>query len=153
MLGSHFEIRTARPEEASQAIALLRRQLESHDIALGDDALERSVRTLTERPELGRVLIAADADGQLAGVAVMTFLWTLEHGGPGAWLDELWVEPEQRRHGLGRRLTEAALEVARQHGAVALDLEVETGHDAAERLYEKMGFERHRRVRWVRRLR
>ncbi len=148
---SDLEIRPLRPEELPAAVALLRRQLEEHDIALAEDALERSVRALGEDPSLGRVLVAIDGSA-LVGVAVLTFLWTLEHGGPGAWLDELYVDPAQRRRGIGQRLTEAALAVAAERGAVALDLEVEEGHDAAERLYRRMGFQRHRRVRWARRL-
>jgi GNAT superfamily N-acetyltransferase len=64
-------------------------------------------------------------------------------------LDELFVNPQRRRGGIGRRLTEAAMAVARERGCLALDLEVEPGHDDAERLYENMGFHRHRRVRWV----
>lgn len=149
-MASDLEIHPLRPEEVAPAVALLRRQFDEHDIALGNEALERSVRALGDDPALGRVLVAVDG-AAIVGVAVLTFLWTLEHGGPGAWLDELYVDPAQRRRGIGRRLTQAALAVAAERGAVALDLEVEEGHDEAERLYRSMGFQRHRRVRWARR--
>jgi len=145
-------IRTLRPNEVGAALALLRRQLAEHDIDLADDALERSVRTLCEQPALGRVLAAVDRTGALAGVAVVSFVWTLEHGGLAAWLDELYVDESARRRGLGRALVDAVFALAHEHGAVAVDLEVEVGHDAAERLYRRMGFHRHRRAHWVRRL-
>ncbi|HKR37312.1 MAG TPA: GNAT family N-acetyltransferase, partial [Steroidobacteraceae bacterium] len=99
----------------------------------------------------GRILTAR-LDGELVGVAVISFLWTLEHGGPAAWLDEVYVEPSRRGAGIGRQLVEAAMQVARDSGCIALDLEVDAGHEAAERLYERMEFRRHRRVRWVRML-
>jgi hypothetical protein len=44
------------------------------------------------------------------------------------------------------------MQVARDTGCIALDLEVDAGHEAAERLYQRMEFKRHRRVRWVRML-
>lgn len=142
-------VRDATASDVPAVVALLARQLDEHDITLARDALERSVRTLLADPRLGHVLVAA-VDGGIAGVAVLSFLFTLEHGGRAAWLDELYVADAQRGHGLGERLVEAALRLARERGCLALDLEVEPGHDAATRLYERLGFRRHRRVRWVR---
>ncbi|MBY0278299.1 GNAT family N-acetyltransferase [Candidatus Binatia bacterium] len=143
-------IRDASIGDLAAVIALLARQLDEHDVALAPDALERSVRTLLGDPRLGHVLVAGVEGDEIAGVAVLSFLFTLEHGGPAAWLDELYVVDTWRGRGIGERLVEAALGVARARGCVALDLEVEPGHDAATRLYERLGFRRHRRVRWVR---
>jgi ribosomal protein S18 acetylase RimI-like enzyme len=142
-------VRDAEAGDLHAVVALLARQLDEHEIALAPDALERSVRTLLDDPRLGHVLVACTDDG-VAGVAVLSFLFTLEHGGPAAWLDELYVDGRRRGRGVGAQLVDAALRVARERGCVALDLEVEAGHDAAERLYERLGFRRHRRVRWVR---
>ena len=143
-------VRDAAARDGGAVVALLARQLDEHDIALAPDALEHAVRTLLGDPRLGHVLVACADDGAIAGVAVLSFLFTLEHGGPAAWLDELYVADAHRGRGVGERLVEAALRVARERGCVALDLEVEPGHDAATRLYERLGFRRHRRVRWVR---
>lgn len=142
-------VRDADGRDVAAVVALLARQLTEHDIALAPDALERSVRTLLGDPRLGHVLVACADGGEVAGVAVLSFLFTLEHGGPAAWLDELYVADAYRGRGIGERLVAAALSVARERGCVALDLEVEPGHDAATRLYERLGFRRHRRVRWV----
>src|SRR6185503_3760614 len=144
-------IETARNEDLQAIIQLLRTQLEEHDIVLTSAALERATRGLIEDHSLGRIL-TFKLDGELVGVAVISFLWTLEHGGPAAWLDEVYVEPTRRGHGLGQQLIEAAMQVARDSGCIALDLEVDAGHEAAERLYQRMDFKRHRRVRWVRML-
>jgi ribosomal protein S18 acetylase RimI-like enzyme len=144
-------VRDASERDLPAVTALLARQLEEHGIALAHDVLERSVRTLLGDARLGHVLVAT-IDDATGGVAVLSFLFTLEHGGPAAWLDELYVDPALRGRGIGARLVDAALAVARTRGCVALDLEVEAGHDAAERLYERLGFHRHRRVRWARRL-
>ena len=142
-------VRDARASDLREVVALLARQLDEHDIALAPDALERTVRTLVDDASLGRVLVAC-VDDEVAGVAVLSFVFTLEHAGPAAWLDELYVGESHRARGIGALLVDAALRVARERGCVALDLEVEPGHEAAERLYERLGFRRHRRVHWVR---
>ncbi|HEY7638120.1 MAG TPA: GNAT family N-acetyltransferase [Steroidobacteraceae bacterium] len=144
-------IETARIADLTPIVQLLRTQLAEHDVVLADQALLRATRGLIEDHKVGRILTAR-LDGELIGVAVISFLWTLEHGGPAAWLDEVYVEPTRRGGGIGRQLVEAAMQVARDSGCIALDLEVDAGHEAAERLYERMGFRRHRRVRWVRML-
>jgi GNAT superfamily N-acetyltransferase len=146
-----LEIRTAHPTDLGPILQLLRTQLEEHDIVLTGQALQRAAQGLIEDHSLGRILTAR-LGGELVGVAVISFLWTLEHGGPAAWLDEVYVQPSRRGEGIGRRLVEAAMQVARDNGCIALDLEVDAGHEAAERLYERIGFRRHRRVRWVRML-
>ena len=146
-----LEIGTAQAADLGPIIQLLRTQLEEHDIVLTGQALQRATQGLIEDHALGRILTAR-LGGELVGVAVISFLWTLEHGGPAAWLDEVYVEPSRRGGGIGRKLVEAAMQVARDSGCIALDLEVDEGHEAAERLYERMGFQRHRRVRWVRML-
>jgi len=146
-----LEIQTAQLSDLAPILQLLHTQLQEHDIVLTDQVLQRATQGLIEDHKLGRILTAR-LDGELVGVAVISFLWTLEHGGPAAWLDEVYVEPSRRGGGIGRKLVEAAMQVAHDSGCIALDLEVDAGHEAAERLYERMGFRRHRRVRWVRML-
>ena len=146
-----LEIQTAQPADLAPVLQLLRTQLEEHGVVLTGQALQRATQRLIEDHALGRILTAR-LEGELVGVAVISFLWTLEHGGPAAWLDEVYVVPSRRGDGIGRKLVEAAMQVARDSGCIALDLEVDAGHEAAERLYERMGFRRHRRVRWVRML-
>ncbi len=52
----------------------------------------------------------------------------------------MWVDPEMRRHGIGRALLDAAIEWANAAGAVRAELWVTQGNEAAERLYASGGF-------------
>jgi GNAT superfamily N-acetyltransferase/catechol 2,3-dioxygenase-like lactoylglutathione lyase family enzyme len=144
---SAVEIREARPGDVARATELLRDQLGGHHIDLSEDAAERCVRGLLARPDAGKILVARE-DGNTIGIAILTFLWTVEHGGAATWLDELYVVPERRGDGVGQRLVEAVVKVAEAAGCSAVDLEVESGHEDVERLYERSGFRRHRRSRW-----
>jgi hypothetical protein len=74
-------------------------------------------------------------------------VFSLEHGGRAAWLDELYVVPAERGRGMGAALLDAACAHATAAGAVAVDLEVEAGHERAFSLYERRGFVRHARQR------
>ena len=49
-------------------------------------------------------------DGEVVGTGVATI------NGPVAWIGTIWVAAAHRRHGLGRALTEATLDVAEAAG-------------------------------------
>src|SRR5687768_10947653 len=144
-----IEIRTAVPADIEPVLGLLSQQLQENSVSVAKEQLREATLQLLDRPELGRILVAAHSEA-LVGVAVLSFLWTLEHGGATTWLDELYVDPRQRRAGLGTRLLEAAMAIARTRGCLALDLEVEPGHESAVQLYERLGFRRLPRERWMR---
>jgi GNAT superfamily N-acetyltransferase len=144
-----INIREAIPADLAQVVDLLCLQLQENSVSVSEEALRAATLRMIECPELGRILVAAHGEA-LAGVAVLSFLWTLEHGGATVWLDELFVHPHQRQRGLGTRLLEAAMSVAHARGCRALDLEIEPGHDDAIRLYERQGFRRLPRERWMR---
>jgi molybdopterin-guanine dinucleotide biosynthesis protein A/predicted GNAT family acetyltransferase len=57
-------------------------------------------------------------------------------------LKRMYLRPEQRGHGLGRRLLETALEWARENGARRVKLDTSEHMEAARRLYEARGFRR-----------
>lgn len=145
-----LRIHVAERGDLSVATALLRAQLDEHDIeapGLGD-----AVAGLIERPDRGAVLLGIRGE-QAVGVAALAYTWTLEHGGLVAWLDELYVAPEHRNLGIGRALLDRAISHAAAAGCVAMDLEVEESHTRAARLYASAGFQRLARTRWALRIR
>jgi GNAT superfamily N-acetyltransferase len=144
-------VRVARGADAPALVALLGRQLADHSVRPTEAALAEAVDGLLRHPARGRLLVA-EREGAVVGVAALSFVWTLEHGGRSAWLDELFVEPAHRGSGIGTALLDAAIRAARSAGARAIDLEIESGHERARALYERAGFARHARERWMRAL-
>jgi GNAT superfamily N-acetyltransferase len=144
-------IRAARPSDREALVRLLVAQLRDHAVATATPEIERGVDGLLAQPALGRFLVAERA-GEVVGLAALSFLWTLEHGGRAAWLDELYVEPSLREGGIGTALARAAIELARAEGALAMDLEIEQGHERVATLYRREGFRAHARTRYVKRL-
>ena len=149
MSQSDLEIRAPSETELSDLAALLVSQLREHGNQLSDAEIARAARGMFRRPQRGQFLIAREA-GAMVGFAVLSFLWTLERGGHTAWLDELYVLPERRGHGVGEALLRAAMNAAREAGALAVDLEIETGHERAASLYQRAGFAPLPRTRWAR---
>jgi GNAT superfamily N-acetyltransferase len=134
-------------EQALHAgLQLLQLQFAEHKIDLEAEDLRRALRALMVDASLGAVLLAYDPEP--IAIAVLSFTWTLEHGGRVAWLDELFVLHEHRGRGVGLAMLTRALEVAAQAGCRAVDLEVDAQHARAERLYEREGFRRLLRSRW-----
>ncbi len=143
--------RDAVAADHDRVVELLAVQLGEHSLSPPRATLEAAVARLVAEPQLGRILVA-DADGEIVGVAVMSWVFSLEHGGRSAWLDELYVVPAHRNGGIGAALLETACAAAAAHGARAMDLEVEAGHERVFSLYERRGFARHQRQRWFLRL-
>jgi GNAT superfamily N-acetyltransferase len=144
-------IRPATGADREALVALLVAQLRDHGVQTPGADVARTIDVLLERPHRGRLLVAVE-DGRAVGLAALSFGFPLEHGGRGAWLEELYVAPAARGRGVGDRLLAAALDAAGAGGAVAIDLEVERGHEQVEGLYRRHGFVRLERTRWARRL-
>lgn len=146
-----FRIESITAAERDDCVRLLVAQLREHGIDTPEESVRAAVEGVLEVPSRGRLVIVRDGADAI-GVGYLSFLWTLEHGGPAAWLEELYVVPERRGEGVGTALLHAAFGIARIEGCVAIDLEVEASRDRVTSLYKREGFRSHSRTRWVKRL-
>jgi GNAT superfamily N-acetyltransferase len=100
------------------------------------DVIAARAAPLIESGEL-TVLLAGEGP---EGFAQLRFRPSLYTGALDAYLEELYVVPACRRHGLGRALLEAAIGVAKDRGAAHIDLGTSETDIAARALYESAGF-------------
>lgn len=143
------EIRPALPADLDEVTELLAAQLAEHDIPIARGDLAFAADAILRVPDRGFVLLAL-RDGAAAGVACVSFSWTVERGGRVAWLDELYVVPALREHGMGNALLGEVIARAAAEGCRTVELEVETSHARAEHLYRRHGFTDMPRRRWTR---
>lgn len=61
--------------------------------------------------------------------------------GVRAWIEDVVVDDSARGHGVGDLLNRFALDVARRKGAKTVDLTSRPSREAANRLYQRIGFE------------
>jgi GNAT superfamily N-acetyltransferase len=144
-------IRQPTRTERDEVVRLLAIQLQEHDVEIATDTLTRAIDGVFDRPERGLLMIAATEEKPI-GVAYLSFQWTLEYGGPIAWLEELYISPEHREKGIGTKLLNAVIEELQKRGYLALDLEIEKGHERVASLYLRSGFKQLTRVRYAKKL-
>jgi molybdopterin-guanine dinucleotide biosynthesis protein A/predicted GNAT family acetyltransferase len=101
----------------------------------------------TADPELDPDLADPDAIYEAVWVAVrgerVVGSVALRRLGPDAvQLKRMYLRPEERGRGLGRRLLDMALLWAREHGIRTISLDTSERMEAAQRLYEQYGFAR-----------
>jgi ribosomal protein S18 acetylase RimI-like enzyme len=85
-------------------------------------------------------LAARVDDGPIIGILTLA-LFPVPTG-LRAWIEDVVVDAAVQRRGVGRALTNAAIELARAAGARTVDLTSRPSREAANRLYQGLGFER-----------
>src|SRR4051794_7442516 len=134
---SEVRIRSADRKDAA-AIARLLHDFNS-EYSEPTPGVERLTEILGAMFEAGEitVLLAGEGPDGLTLLRFRTAIWT---GEPEAHLQELYVVPELRGHGIGRALLEATMAAAREAGATGIDLNTGETDTAARALYSSAGF-------------
>ena len=122
-------------------------------IPFDDDEVGAALRGFFAHPELGRAWLIC-AGKHVAGYVILTLGYSFEYRGRDGFIDELYIEPEFRRRGLGSQAIEFVEECARAQGVNALHLEVDRENEVALELYKKVHYADHDRylmTKWLRR--
>lgn len=120
-------------EELLDACSRLIPQLSSSNPAPTSDELAEIIQSPTT------VLLVARVDGQIAGI--LTLATFRIPTGIRAWIEDVVVDESARGHGVGQALNLTAIEEARKRGAITVDLTSRPSREAANRLYQRIGFE------------
>ncbi len=92
--------------------------------------------------EDSRVLLSARLNTKVVGFGSMTLKPHLWHGGLIGWIDELVVDHKTRGKGIGRKLLERLMEIARENGCRAIELDSAFHRKEAHSFYEGVGFQK-----------
>lgn len=106
----------------------------TQESAEADDWWVKLISRTADHPDA--ILLVAEADSDPVGM----MFGRLDESGELLDVGAMWVDPELRRHGIGRALVDAAMEWARDAGARRAELWVAEGNAAAESLYGSIGF-------------
>ena len=83
-------------------------------------------------------LFIARVNGQIVGSLTLAMLRIPT--GIRAWIEDVVVDSNARGHGVGEALNMAALEYAKKNGAITVELTSRPSREAANRLYQRIGF-------------
>lgn len=86
------------------------------------------------------VLFAARSDGEIVGL--LTLVVFRIPTGVRAWIEDVVVDGSARGRGVGEALNHRAIEEAKRRGAKTVDLTSRPSREAANRLYQRIGFVR-----------
>ncbi len=83
------------------------------------------------------VLVARDGDSIVGSLTLVVFPIPT---GIRAWIEDVVVDESSRGKGVGEALNTFALQRARERGAKTVDLTSRPSREAANRLYQRLGF-------------
>ena len=121
-VGVTVDICTRVDDELVAAFEVLIPQLSSSNPPPGREALQDLVASEAS------TLFVARLDGAIVGSLTL------------AMFEDVVVDGNARGHGVGEALNRAALDHARRHGAITVDLTSRPSREAANRLYPRLGF-------------
>jgi ribosomal protein S18 acetylase RimI-like enzyme len=126
-----IEIVTEPSDEVQSALARLLPQLSSSP---PPDAA--ALAELVAHPD--SVLFVARLEGTIVGS--LTLVQYRIPTGVKAWIEDVVVDEAARGHGIGELLNQAALDEARRRGHKGVSLTSRPSREAANRLYQRIGF-------------
>jgi len=90
--------------------------------------------------EASVLLLAVDREAEDRILGSLTLAWFRIPTGVRAWIEDVVVDEAARGHGVGELLNRSALDRARELGAKTVDLTSRPSREAANRLYQRIGF-------------
>lgn len=132
-MSADIEIASTVTDEIVEGFGRLIPQLSSSSPPPGRGELE----SIVANPETA--LFLAWLDGRLVGTLTLA-LYRIPTG-LKAWIEDVVVDESARGHGVGEALNAAALDEARRRGAKDVSLTSRPSREAANRLYQRIGFE------------
>ncbi|HYS98314.1 MAG TPA: GNAT family N-acetyltransferase [Candidatus Dormibacteraeota bacterium] len=135
----NLEIRYGEPRDAALITQLIRElaryeKLE-HELAATEEKVAKAL--FGQRPYAETLI--AEVDGEPAGFALFFHNFSTFLAQPGIYLEDLFVKPEQRSHGVGRALLERLAQIAVERDCGRLEWAVLNWNEDAIRFYERLG--------------
>ena len=135
----HADIHLEQAHEASEELlTAMQRLMVQLTAALPPDMAELNEMLSSGATSL---FLARQADETIIGMAALTIFRV--PSGLKAWIEDVVVDESQRGKGIGEALTVACIDHARALGVSSIHLTSNPARVAANRLYQKLGFQRH----------
>ena len=98
-----------------------------------------ALKQIIEHHEIGRILVMRKNESVI-GMVCLLFTVSTACGGKVALLEDMILHPKYRNDGLGSKLLQTAVELAKREGCLRITLLTDRANDAAIRFYQRHGF-------------
>ena len=134
-----LKLRPAVPEDAPQILQFIRELAEYERDPQAAVATEADIlrHAFSDHPLIHVVM--AGWNGEPAGFALYFFNFSTWQGKPGLYLEDLFVRPALRGHGIGKALLKRLARIAVDHGCTRYVWQVLDWNEPSIRFYEAMG--------------
>lgn len=110
-------------------------QLTKNNPPPNEELLQRIVQS-----ETSHILIARDTESYGRIVGTLTLAFYVSPTGIKAWIEDVVVDGSYRGKGIGKALTQKAIDLAERENAKVILLTSNAAREEANGLYKKMGF-------------
>ena len=135
---SNFTIRAATENDVATILALIKELAEyehlSHEVEATADDIRKSL--FGDRP-VAEALIG-EADGIAVSFALFFYNFSTFLGKPGIYLEDLYVKPEHRSNGFGRRMLAHIARLAKERNCGRFEWSVLDWNEPAIRTYDRL---------------
>jgi GNAT superfamily N-acetyltransferase len=141
---TNINYRVAEIADVDRLLELVR-EFHHHEHLAFDEQIDRDVLIsfLSDR-SFGQAWLIQQ-DNEVIGYIVSTLGFSLEYRGRDAFIDEFYICPQHRGRGIGTETLAFLEDACRTIGVRALHLEVDLKNPDAQRLYHRVGYQRHER--------
>lgn len=137
---SDVVVRAASESDIAAIVMLVQRYWEFEQIPGFEQAVvAEQIRRLIEHAAPGAVLLADSAAG-VVGYLLLVYVFSLEHLGLTAEIDELYIEPVFRSCGVGAALLKSAETAAADAGCTNISLQLGRHNERGCAFYRREGY-------------
>jgi GNAT superfamily N-acetyltransferase len=133
-----LNIRPATRDDAPVIASLVRELAEYEKLLEEAKATPQDFLRELQSPNPVIHVLIAEWNGEPAGFALYFFNFSTFVGRPGLYLEDLFVRPAQRQHGIGRALLRALARIAEQRGCGRMEWAVLDWNEPALRFYKSL---------------
>ncbi|RZS80282.1 L-amino acid N-acyltransferase YncA [Pigmentiphaga kullae] len=135
----HATVRPARPQDVAPILALMRGLAEYENLTHLFLARDEDLRDALFGPHPAAECLVADVEGGVVGYALFFHNYSTFLGRRGLYLEDLYVHPDQRGRGLGKRLLRALAALAVERRCGRFEWSVLDWNQPAIDFYQAMG--------------
>lgn len=133
-------IREATPDDIEALKPLARAYTDFYESDPSDEGLAALLEMATDRAGQQYFVLVAEADeGHIVGFAISCWKWSSLKGARVLFLDDLFVDPEERGKGHADELIEALADRARANGAPVVAWLTMPDNKRAHAVYDRAG--------------
>lgn len=134
-----FRIRAAEKSDVATVLSFIHKlavyEKLSHECAATEEKLTASM--FGERPYAEALL--AEVDGRAVGFALFFYHYSTFNASPSLWLEDLFVDPEQRGAGIGKALLQELCAIAQREGCGRVEWWVLDWNEPSIEFYKSIG--------------